>query len=148
MEIKEISDIAQEYGIVLVPTRKTIHLKHGNRTFVGDSELILKARCEEEHRQVFSWIARECQRLDALAAAEDELVRRARIGEHAAREAIIEECIERVRGNTQTTSEHLLQEARRVAWEHLEEALQSQYPWSYGTLYSIVRVWVKETYRL
>ena len=134
--------------ITLIPKRKTLVFKCGDRTFVGESEVVLKARSELQHREVFAWIMNECRRLDALLAADDELVRCARAGEHSARLAIIEECIERIRGNTQTTSELLLQAARAFAQEHLEESLASQHPWSYGHLYRMVRAWVKETYRV
>jgi hypothetical protein len=148
MERADIERIAQEYGITLIPKRKTLAFKCGDRTFIGEAEVVLKARSEQQHREVFAWIVKECGRLDALLAADDELVRRGRSGSNAARQAIVEECVERVRGNTQTTSELLLQAARAFAQEHLEDALASQYPWSYGQLYQIVRAWVRETYRV
>jgi hypothetical protein len=148
MERADIERIAQEYGIMLIPKRKVLVFKCGDRTFVGDAEVVLKARSEQQHREVFAWIVEECRRLDALLAADDELVRCARSGSQSARQTIVEECIERIRGNTQTTSELLLQAARAFAQEHLEDALASQYPWSYGQLYQMVRAWVRETYRV
>lgn len=146
MERADIERIAQEHAITLIPRRKTLVFKCGDRTFAGEAEMVLKAKSEQQHREVFAWIVEECRRLDALLAADDELVRRARAGEQAARLAVVEECVERVRGNTRTTSELLLQAARTFAQEHLEEALASQYPWSYGQLYRTVRAWVRETY--
>ncbi len=148
MEKGDIERIAQEYGITLISKRKSVAFKCGDRTFIGESEVVLKAYSEQQHREVFAWIVKECRRLDALLAADDELVRRARAGEQAACQAIVEECIERIRGNTQTKSELLLQAARAFAQEHLEESLASQHPWSYGHLYRMVRAWVRETYRV
>jgi hypothetical protein len=148
--IQALERIAHEYHIELIPqTRGRLNFQCGERTFSGEPEcVLLNVYSEASLRTMFDWIAQECQRLDAMEAHDDALVARAREGDEEARQAIVGECIERVKSNTHITSEPFLQSAREKAQEHLDESLASQYPWSYGTLYTIVRGWVKQTYRV
>lgn len=146
----DLKRIAHEYRIVLIPkTKGILNFQCGERTFYGEPEcVLLNVYSEGSLRAMFAWIAQECQRLDAMEAHDDEMVRRARLGDQEARQSIVDECVDRVKHNTHMTGASFLQGVKEKALAHLDESLASDYPWSYGTLYTIVRLWVKQTYRV